>query len=211
MGRSIDLKKWKRREHFELFRRYEQPFFSVTVEVDITSVWRFCEAPEAPSFLLTTLFLMLRAANATEAFRLRLRKRGVWRHDSVAVGPTIFREDETFSFARIEPDDNFARFVASGAQAIVRAKREKKLPGASRRDDLIYHSTLPWLRFTAFTNALRKGDSIPRIVFGKCVRDGQTVKMPVAIEVHHAVVDGLDVARFMERFQSALVEFPADD
>jgi chloramphenicol O-acetyltransferase len=31
--------------------------------------------------------------------------------------------------------------------------------------------------------------------------------MPVAVEVHHAVVDGLDVARFMERFQHALSGF----
>jgi chloramphenicol O-acetyltransferase type A len=59
---------------------------------------------------------------------------------------------------------------------------------------------LPWLRFTSFTNALPGGDdSIPRIVFGRCVRDRRRMKMPVAVEVHHALVDGLDVARFFER------------
>ena len=30
------------------------------------------------------------------------------------------------------------------------------------------------------------------------------MKMPVAVEVHHALVDGLDVARFFERFASNL-------
>jgi chloramphenicol O-acetyltransferase len=29
----------------------------------------------------------------------------------------------------------------------------------------------------------------------------------MSVEVHHAVVDGLDVARFAERFQDALAEF----
>jgi chloramphenicol O-acetyltransferase len=28
--------------------------------------------------------------------------------------------------------------------------------------------------------------------------------MPVAVEVHHALVDGLDVARFFDRFNSYL-------
>jgi chloramphenicol O-acetyltransferase len=30
------------------------------------------------------------------------------------------------------------------------------------------------------------------------------MKMPVAVEVHHAVVDGLDVAGFYERFADYL-------
>src|ERR1051325_5548601 len=32
----IDVSRWKRRDHFELFRRYKQPFFSVCVDVDVT-------------------------------------------------------------------------------------------------------------------------------------------------------------------------------
>lgn len=76
-------------------------------------------------------------------------------------------------------------------------------------DDIVYHSTLPWLRFTAFANALPgKDDSIPRVVFGKCTREGSAaMKMPVAVEVHHALVDGVDVAKFIERFQSELDSF----
>ena len=30
------------------------------------------------------------------------------------------------------------------------------------------------------------------------------MKMPVAVEVHHALADGLDVARFFERFAANL-------
>ena len=88
MGAWIDLKRWKRRDHFQLFRRYKQPFFSVTVDVDVTSAWSRCRKRGAPSFFLTSVFAMLNAVNDVEAFRLRLRPRGVWRHDAVAVGPT---------------------------------------------------------------------------------------------------------------------------
>src|SRR5687768_12788856 len=97
-GRLIDLKNWERREHYQLFRKYAQPFFSVTVDVDVARVWHGCRNDGAPSFFLTALFLMLQAANETEPFRLRLRPRGVWLHERVAVGPTIRRPDDTFGF-----------------------------------------------------------------------------------------------------------------
>jgi chloramphenicol O-acetyltransferase type A len=200
----IDLKTWKRREHYRLFRKYERPCFSVTVDVDVTRIWKQCRKRGSPSFFLTSVFLMLKAANDVEAFRLRLRPRGVWRHDRVAVGPTLRRPDETFGFARFEQTDTLDEFVTRSNHAISQAMNDARLEPPSPTDDVVYHSVLPWFRFTAFANALPGHDSIPRIVFGQVTREGRRMTMPVAVEVHHAVVDGLDVARFFERFNQAL-------
>jgi chloramphenicol O-acetyltransferase type A len=149
---------------------------------------------------------MLNAANAVEAFRLRLRPRGVWRHDRIAVGPTIMRPDETFGFVRLEPAATLREFASLGRTVIAAAEGQSGL--VSNRlvgDDIVFQSVLPWLRFTSATNALPgKGDSIPRIVFGRCVREGKRMRMPVSVEVHHALVDGLDVARFFEHFAANL-------
>jgi len=208
MGHFVDLKTWKRREHFQMFRRYQQPFFSVSVDVDVTSLWKYCRQSHAQPFFLSSLFLMLRAANDTEALRLRVRSRGVWVHDRVAVGTTLLRPDHTFGFARVEPKSNLSSFIEQGEGAMALGKRRRTLAADARgEDDVIYHSTLPWFRFTAFTNALRRTDSIPRVVFGKCGREGRSIRMPVALEVHHALVDGLDVARFLERFEANLADF----
>ncbi|MCM3880131.1 MAG: CatA-like O-acetyltransferase [Vicinamibacterales bacterium] len=209
-GRAIDLKRWKRREHFLLYRRYAQPFFSVCVEVDVTRAWDRCHAPGGASFFLASLHRMLKAANATEAFRLRIRKRGVWLHERVAVGTPISRDDGTFAFARFEFVEQFDRFSARGESAMARSRMRKTLAlENAAADDIVYHSTLPWLRFTSLTNALPGGDeSIPRIVFGKCTQEGGAkTKMPIGVEVHHALVDGVDVARFIERFQVELNSF----
>jgi chloramphenicol O-acetyltransferase type A len=206
MGGPIDLRAWKRRDHYLWFRKYEQPFFSLTLDVDVTAAWRASRRRGAPSFFLTTLFLMLKAANDVEAFRQRLRARGVWLHDRVAVGPTIMRRDGTFGFMRLEPASTLRQFASRARPAIAEtvARRGLKSP-ENEADDIIFHSVLPWLRFTSFTNALPgKADSIPRVVFGRCVREGRRMKMPVAVQVHHALVDGLDVARFYERFTGYL-------
>ncbi len=203
MGAWIDSKTWKRQRHYQLFRRYQQPFFSVTADVDVTAVWNGCRKPGAPSFFLTSLFLMLRAVNDVEAFRLRLRPRGVWRHDRVGVGPTIRRPDETFGFARFEPAGSLNEFVKLSSAAMVKALKDSALK-PSPADDVVYHSVLPWLRFTGYTNALPGTDSIPRIVFGRVMREGRRMMMPVAVEVHHALVDGIDVGQFFERFGEEL-------
>jgi chloramphenicol O-acetyltransferase type A len=206
MGGLIDLGTWKRRDHYLWFRKYEQPFFSVAVEVDVTATWNASRKPANPSFFLSSLFLMLDAANAVEAFRLRLRPRGVWRHDRLAVGPTIMRRDETFGFVRLEPANTLEQFAAQGNKAIAATAAKTGLTSPKKpSDDIIFHSVLPWMRFTSFTNALPgKGDSIPRIVFGQCARERGRMKMPVSVEVHHALVDGLDVARFFERLAANL-------
>ena len=201
MGAWVDLGTWKRRQHYQLFRRYKQPYFSVTVEVDVTRTWNACRRPGSPPFFLTSLFLMLRAVNGVDAFRLRLRARGVWRHDHVAVGATIPGPDGTFRFVRLEPSNTLNQFVARGRTAIAEAAAREYLEPQEASDDIVFHSVLPWMRFTSFTNALPGGmHSIPRIVFGKCTGAKRRMKLPVAIEVHHAVVDGADVALFLDRF-----------
>lgn len=203
----IDTATWKRREHFELFRRVSQPFFSVTVELDATPLREACHHPDGPPFFLAALYCALQAANATEAFRLRIRGDRVWRHDRVHVTSTVLRNDDTFAFARFECATTLTEFVTAGRAELNRAKVIAPLTLPQGEDDLIYHSTVPWLRFTAFTNAIDVGtNSIPRVVFGKCLRDGAAWRMPVSVEVHHAVVDGLDVARFLERLESGFAE-----
>jgi chloramphenicol O-acetyltransferase type A len=208
VGGFVDLDGWNRREHYSWFRKYERPFFSVTVEIDATAAWKRSRKRGAPSFFLTSLFPMLRAANDVEAFRLRLRPRGVWRHDRVAVGPTILRVDGTFGFVRLEPARTLKQFAVRGRATIAEASAQSGLASSKNpADDIVFHSVLPWLRFTSFTNALPgRHDSIPRVVFGRCEAAGRRMKMPVAVEVHHALVDGLDVAQFFARFASYLAD-----
>ena len=202
-GQFIDLEAWKRREHYDLFLQARHPFFNVTVDVDVTSLWQRSR-DRSVSFALGASFALLRAANAAEPMRLRLRGTGVWRHDTVGIGTTVLRTDDTFGFARLDFAPTFDEFVRRAAPAVNKAKVPGPLDLMHEDDDLVYHSTLPWLRFTSFNNALPGNDSIPRVVFGKVFADGSSWRMPLGVEVHHALADGLDVARFVAAFESAI-------
>ena len=203
MSRYIDLESWKHREHFEYFRGFAHPLFSVCADVDVTRVWERSRQPDGPSLFVAALHAATLAADAVEPLRLRLRGDRVYLHDHIRMSTTVRRDDETFGYARIPYAAAFDDYAAAAQPVIERARAGRGLE-ADDDDDLIFHSTLPWLRFTAFSNAVREYDSIPRLVFGRCTPGGGGMVMPVALEVHHAVVQGLDAARFYERFQERL-------
>ena len=203
-GRFIDIDSWKRRQHFELFRHAAYPYFSVTVDMDVTPRWLQCQGSTGPSFFLSCLFALLRSANACETMRMRLRGDGIWVHEQVGIGTPILRADDTFGFGRFDPTSSFSEFERSGREIIARVKATADINAMAGQDDLIYHSTLPWLRFTSFLNALPGDDSIPRFTFGRVTPVGEQFQMPVAVAVHHALADGLDVARFLERLQTEM-------
>jgi chloramphenicol O-acetyltransferase type A len=211
MGRFLDLETWKRRQHYALFRAMPNPWFSICMDVDVT-VQRERARRDGDSFFLGALFAAMRAANQTEAFRMRLRAEEVWVHDRVDASTTILMPDETFRFVQLPGHDRFADYQASSRREMDRVRADGTLGAQPGRDDLIYHSTLPWIRFTAFSNPFGStDDAIPRLVFGKCFEAGGRWHMPIAVEVHHALVDGLDVARFAERFQAGLDEPSGSD
>jgi chloramphenicol O-acetyltransferase type A len=210
MERSFDIDTWSRREHLELFRSFDLPFFSLCADMDVTAVRELCCGAGTPSYFAATLFLSLTALNEERAFRLRLRdsQPPVICHDVIHASATVLLEDDSFAFSCIELDTSFERFAAGCRTAIEDARRRPvKLATQPGRDDLVYVTVLPWISFTSFAHARRLGrdDSVPRLALGKYRQrhDGRWL-MPVSIEAHHALADGLHVGRFFERYQQLL-------
>ena len=205
MPRRLDLDGWRRREHFDFFRRFEQPFFNVCTDVDVGP--GAAATADGGSFFLGTLYLCLGAVNAVEELRMRLRGDDVVVHAQVDAGTTVMRDDRTFGFGYFDTCEPYAAFERAGRAVLDDVRRHDDLADRPERDDLVYLSVLPWIRFTSFAHARRCPitDSIPRIVFGARHRgsDG-ALRMPISIEVHHALVDGVHVADFLERFEARL-------
>ena len=206
MSGFVDLDTWKRREHFAIYNQLANPFWSVCTEVDVTRLRTLCQEATTFSFSIAAIYAALAAANETEAFRLRIREDRVWIHDSVDISTTVLRPDETFAFAIFPMTETPSEFQVQARAEAETARTSATLGVAvSGRDDLIYHSTFPWVRFTAISNPTNGNkDSIPRIVFGRYSQQDGRWRMPVSVEVHHALVDGIDVSRFFERLEKRL-------
>jgi chloramphenicol O-acetyltransferase type A len=131
-------------------------------------------------------------------------------HEVIHGSGTILRPDGTFGFAYFEFDPRFGRFHERAEREVERVRASTALEPVAERDDLIHYSVIPWVAFTSFAHArhLAAGDSVPKIVFGKVYPDGGGERMPVSVEVHHALADGLDAGRF---FETLAARFAAPD
>lgn len=205
--KALDLDAWPRYEHYRFFREYDNPFFNICASVDVTRLVEACRAEGGPSFSIAAFYMSLHAANETEALRYRISGDDVLVFERIDGGSTILREDGTFGFGYFAFDDDFQRFHATTREAFEVARRASgALEDEADRLDLIHYSVIPWISFSSFSHARRwgDGDSIPRIVFGRYFDSEGRVLMPVSVEVHHALADGLHVGAFYDRLQSRL-------
>ncbi len=204
--RMIDLENWKRREHFRHFCSLDDPYWGMTTELDCMRTMQTAKERNE-SFFLHYLHKSLIAANRVEEFKMRIVKGQVVCFDRIHGSATVLRTDETFGCCFIEFFEDFAVFAAAAAKKIAQTKAASGMClDQNERSDQIYYSSIPWQHFTGLTycKSLNSEDSVPRITFGKVVERGQKAMLPVSLQVHHGLVDGLHVARFLENFQNLL-------
>ena len=202
---EIDIQSWNRNKTFNFFRNFEKPLFNICANVDITEFRQFVRQNKL-SFFAASIYLSTRTANKIKAFRLRIRDNKVIEHDILNAGSTILNEDETFSFCYFKFDNNFENF-ANEVKLQTDALKNKgvSLSEPPGDDNLIHYSVIPWISFTSFSHARRdSSNSVPRIVFGKYFESAGKLLMPVSVEVHHSLADGLDVGKFFQLFQKKL-------
>jgi len=205
MKHEIDLATWKRKEHFEVFKNFDEPLFGITVKVECTQAYLKAKELGFP-FSLYYLYLSLKAANEIEEFRYRIEDDKVFCYDTVGAGPTIFREDETYGCGYMEYYEDMGEFMKQAGIEVERVKEERGLKFPVSGENIIHYSTLPWADFTSINHARRLdiGRSIPKITFGKVTRLGNNMWMPLDVHANHAVMDGFHVSKFIERFQELL-------
>lgn len=221
---ALDLERWPRRAAFLHFRDFEQPFFSLALRLDVTALKAWvAPQPRPAGFSLACHFLALRLANAQMPFKLRLQGRGeqarVLQYQRVDASTTVLRADESFGFAQLRWRPGFADFCRGG-QAALQAVRDgppgfhepQPEPGdtlaATGEAATMFFTTLPWVHFSGFMHArpgAGRDDSTPRVVFGRAEpeRDSPGARwwMPVQLDVHHALMDGLHAGRWLQALQ----------
>ena len=203
----LDVNNWARRDLFEFFRGYDNPYFNVCVQLDVTELLALLRKLPGASVSLAYHYLALRIANEVEPFRYRLRDGKVLVHDVIHGATTVLLSNESFAFAYFDYTADYRKFIADAQSVITEVKREGIFK-ASPSDDLIHFTTLPWVSFTSFSHARNWGqeDSVPKITFGKFTNEGKRVLMPFSVEVHHALMDGLHVGRYLSRLEAALAD-----
>ena len=206
--RVIDIATWKRKEHFDYFCSLDEPYWSMTTEVDCTKAYEDSKRL-GHSFFLSCLYSSLTAVHEVEELRMRIAEGQVVCYDEIHASATILRADETFGCCFIEYIKDFRKFAAN---AVVKIEHTLNTSGMCLEQDYllnqIHYSSIPWCNFTSLTYArsLKPQDTVPKITFGQRRSVSERYLMPVSIQVHHGLVDGLHVARYLHKFEAALAQ-----
>jgi chloramphenicol O-acetyltransferase type A len=206
--KTIDLSTWKRKQHFEFFSQFEEPYFGLTVTVDVTKAMQKAKQ-QGVSFFQYYLHKCVLATNQIENFKYRITPDNeVILHDHIGASATLMRANETFGFSYIPYAEDFDTFAQATKMEIERIKQSDALFPAQNPDSVIHYSAIPWLDFSAITHAraFKRRDSVPKISFGKVTPQNEKKTMSVAIYVHHGLIDGLHISRFVAIFQDLLNE-----
>jgi len=209
---KINVETWERGDAYSFFAAYQWPFFQVTAGVSVAELRAACRLHKQ-SFFLHYFHAALECLNSIPNFRMRLVEDEIWDFETVNGGCTVARENGTFGFGFFPYHSNRQEFIRQSVAILEEVKHSSGVIGLEVRRDLCFFSVLPWVSFTSFSNPHRElqGDSIPRVVFGAC-RDGLngSLELPVSVEVHHALADGLHVGMFFQNLQQRLIPQPGD-
>lgn len=191
----IDLNSYARADILRAFNSRLLPQFSTTCEVDVTGIKQQADAAGV-SFFVAMSHAVSSAVNAVPQFRHRMIDGALYEFERVDPGYTVAREGDLFSFCDGEHVDDFRRYHLETQRRMDAVKREPDL-SVGEKHHMFFITSISWFSFTSFTHPYDPVYGyIPVITLGQFTERAGAVVMPVAVQVHHGVVDGLHVGRF---------------
>lgn len=200
----LQMETWNRREHYLHYMNDARCSYSLTADVDITSLLA-ASTEMGLSFYPVELYMLSSAVNRHPAFRMDRNDKGelgYW--ENMHPSYTVFhREQETFSSVWTPFHPDFADFYR--AYSADKAKYGETLAFAPKPDEppnTFCISAVPWVAFHDFHLHLYDDGNYLKPIFTtggyrrQASAAGERVFLPVSVQVHHSVCDGYHVGMF---------------
>ena len=206
MDTYIDMETWPRRDAYRLFSKGYLPFYAVTTPLDVTELYRYTKA-EGLSFYRAMVYVVARAMNEVEPFRLRIRREGIAVLDTVSPSYTTAGEDGTFGICNVDyvPGETMADFCRRALEAEARQGKQMVVEDEVR-DDLIFLSSVPWFVTTSVLQEqpTNPDDSFPRVLWDRIQeKDGRKL-VNFTLQLNHRLLDGAHVRDLLARMNELM-------
>lgn len=202
----IPLENFHRKESVLFFKDFVNPNVSVTCMVDASDCYRRAKA-HGDKFFHHYLHAILRAINEIKELHYRFTLTGdIAYFDKIDVlSPIRLQGQDSFTTMRFPYIADRAAFITSATEIIKNAEGSSAFGEEEGLEeyDVVLVSAIPDLPFTSisYTQKHRHGNDFPLINVGQMEADG---RMPIAICVNHAFVDGAHLSHFYQLIQKYL-------
>lgn len=205
MKRYIDVKSWARAETFRFFLKYELPRFNMTFDIDVTKFVDHVKR-ENSSFYLSFMHEVIMTMNTLENFQYRLDEKGVFLEPIQYVSFTDKRGEDLFKMVFCEVNSNRQVFIETAKRTSIAQGDVFFVPASESILNTVYVTSFPWRKFNHFSHATLLGpkDSVPRVSWSRFEeKDGRKI-LTFSIEAHHALVDGVHVAKLIDAIEQRI-------
>lgn len=201
----IDLNSWKRKQHYNYFKDYDYPYLSICGNLDMTEFYNFIKQNNKP-FFISFLFITTKVANDIEDFRYRIKNDNVVEYHTINPAFTIMSNEKVFSFCTSKYYPSYNKFLENTTKDINYTKNNIYINSDSDTDNQLYITSIPWISFTNLNHPMRTNpsDSIPRICWGKYFKENERIKIPLSVQIHHALMDGEHIGLYFSKVQEVL-------
>lgn len=200
------IENWSRKGVYELFRNLDFPFYHVSFRIDVTALKRFTKEHDL-SFYYSLTYLVTKAANSVENFRLRFFDGKIYDVGNMAPSLAFLKPgNEAFQIVNCCLTSSIEEFTPKLKSLV--SCQEAFIGGDDVPDyQLLYISCLPWMDVISSSSErhLNPDDAIPRITWGKYVEDSEgRLTLGMSVDVNHKVVDGIHIGKFYETLQKMI-------
>ena len=204
--RYVDIDTWDRRDAYRLFSRGYLPYFSVTTPLDVTELYAFAKK-EGLSFYRAMVYVVSKAMNELEPFRLRIRPEGIAVCDTVSPSYTTAGRDGAFGISDVEylPGETMADFCRRALEKEA-GQREQMVVQDDVRDDLIFISSVPWFVTTSVLQEqpTDPDDSFPRVLWDRIHEEKGRLLVNFTVQLNHRLLDGSHVRDLLLRMEELM-------
>ena len=201
MDRYIDMESWNRKDAYQLFSRGYLPYFSVTTPLDVTELVPYVRA-EGLSFYRAMIYVVTRAMNELEPFRLRIRPEGIALCETVSPSYTTGGLGGTFGICDVDylPGESMEDFCRRALEK-ERRQTEAMVVEDDVRDDLIFLSSVPWFITTSVLQEqpTDPNDSFPRVLWDRIREEKGRLLVNFTVQLNHRLLDGGHVRDLLGR------------
>ncbi len=200
----VDMESWERKEYFLHYYNDVRCTYSVTVNVDITEIYR--QVKDRGLRLYPTLIWWIAAAvNCFEFLRFNHDGDGsVGYYDRVNPSFTFMPPgSDKFHVLWCKYDPSFQAFYDRCVEIMDTCDTSKMFPMEDMPKNCFDISSIPWIEFTSFNlNVFTTGTHLPPIITtGRLIKEHNKVTIPFCLQVHHSICDGFHAGQFFACLQ----------
>lgn len=199
-----EIKNFNRKELFEHYHSFDNPFVICTTKIDVTNLVNYCKKHK--NFYATFGFVITMSANQIDAFKYRLKEGKIYYCDELKSSYTQMYEDNTIGYFGIPPTNNFNEYIEKFVNIQKNFLEEKKYSSESALNE-IWLSCEPWFSFTSFIPPFNKEITIPQFIWDKYENINDKYYINLMVMVHHGFADGYHIGKFINLLEENIKLF----